>query len=173
MTIREMLSSDGDAVVDIYDRALKSGHASFQQNGGSWDDWDHGHLTKCRYVAVDEAGQVTGWAGLSAVSGRCAFAGVAEVSVYVDRKIPAVLPFIENTGSRFFASVADLAGWDMARCRGSGAMCCCLNGAAMLSGSTRYQSNHLSLGCVKTRRRSGNCGADALSSRGTRDKCRE
>ena len=78
MTIREMRSSDGDAVVDIYDRALKSGHASFQQNGGSWDDWDNGHLTKCRYVAVDEAGQVTGWAGLSAVSGRCAFAGVAE-----------------------------------------------------------------------------------------------
>ncbi len=84
MTIREMLSSDGDAVVDIYDRALKSGHASFQQNGGSWDDLDNGHLTKCRYVAVDEDGQVTGWAGLSAVSGRCAFAGVAAVSVYVD-----------------------------------------------------------------------------------------
>jgi phosphinothricin acetyltransferase len=38
----------------------------------------------CRLVAV-ENGQVAGWAALTAVSGRCIYAGVAEVSVYVSQ----------------------------------------------------------------------------------------
>tara|TARA_R110000868_G_scaffold92100_4_gene255468 strand:- start:226388 stop:226897 length:510 start_codon:yes stop_codon:yes gene_type:complete len=84
MIIREMVLADGGAVIDIYNRALRSGHASFQENGGTWSEWDGGHLLHCRYVADDGGGKVLGWAGLSSVSGRCAYAGVAEISVYVD-----------------------------------------------------------------------------------------
>ena len=102
MNIRDMQAMDGNAVVDIYDRALKSGHASFQQHGGTWGDWDGGHLTKCRYVALDDAGRITGWAGLSAVSGRCAFAGVAEVSVYVDPKCQG-----QGIGSRLMQALIE------------------------------------------------------------------
>ena len=44
--------------------------------------WDAGHLKSCRFVAC-LGPEVLGWAALSPVSGRCVYAGVAEVSVYV------------------------------------------------------------------------------------------
>ncbi|MFV1850803.1 MAG: N-acetyltransferase family protein [Thalassospira sp.] len=84
MIIRAMTPDDGDRVVDIYGRAIKSGHATFQENPGNWADWDAGHMPECRLVAVNEDGQVVGWAGLSGVSSRCVYRGVAEISVYVD-----------------------------------------------------------------------------------------
>ncbi|NIZ02518.1 GNAT family N-acetyltransferase [Thalassospira lucentensis] len=84
MDIRAMTSSDGNGVVDIYRRGLQSGHASFQENAGHWSDWDQGHLDICRLVASEPDGQICGWAGLSGVSGRCVYQGVAEISVYVD-----------------------------------------------------------------------------------------
>lgn len=39
MIIRAMTPDDGDRVVDIYGRAITSGHATFQENPGSWADW--------------------------------------------------------------------------------------------------------------------------------------
>ena len=37
----------------------------------------------CRLVAVDVQNQIVGWAALSTVTGRCAYQGVAEVSIYI------------------------------------------------------------------------------------------
>ncbi len=51
----------------------------------SWETWDGAHLSEHRLVARDESG-VLGWAALSAYSDRCAYAGVAEVSVYVAKE---------------------------------------------------------------------------------------
>lgn len=84
MDIRMMTSDDGNGVVDVYQRGLQSGHASFQEKAGHWSDWDRGHLDICRLVACDVDGHICGWAGLSGVSGRCVYQGVAEISVYVD-----------------------------------------------------------------------------------------
>jgi phosphinothricin acetyltransferase len=88
MIIRAMTPDDGARVVEIYGRAIASGHATFQETAGTWQTWDEGHLPECRLVAVDDAGDrgsvITGWAGLSGVSGRCVYRGVAEISVYVD-----------------------------------------------------------------------------------------
>jgi phosphinothricin acetyltransferase len=80
-----MTLSDADRVVDIYGQAIKSGHATFQEDPGTWDSWDQGHLPECRLVACEDD-EVIGWAGLSGVSNRCVYRGVAEISVYVDPK---------------------------------------------------------------------------------------
>lgn len=72
-----------DAVNAIYLEGIATGNATFQAEGRSWAEWDSTHLESCRFVACDESGTVLGWAALSAVSGRCVYAGVAEVSVYV------------------------------------------------------------------------------------------
>lgn len=83
MEIRELLSSDWGAVKLIYEKGIATGNATFQTSGPSWEEWEVSHLGTCRIVA-DDNGKVLGWAALTPVSSRCVYAGVAEVSVYVD-----------------------------------------------------------------------------------------
>lgn len=61
---------------------IATGNATFETEAPTWEKWDMGHTRHSRFVAV-ESGEVVGWAALSAVSGRCVYAGVAEVSVYI------------------------------------------------------------------------------------------
>lgn len=71
------------AVRAIYAEGIATGTATFTTEPPTWEAWDSGHLPTCRLVATDEDGPVLGWVALSPVSGRCVYAGVAEVSVYV------------------------------------------------------------------------------------------
>ena len=71
------------AVRAIYAEGIATGTATFATEPPTWENWDTSHLPTGRLVATDEAGTVLGWAALSPVSGRCVYAGVAEVSVYV------------------------------------------------------------------------------------------
>ena len=77
-----MTSHDWAAVRAIYEDGIATGNATFQSEAPAWDAWDAGHLKACRLVAV-ESDAVLGWAALSAVSSRCVYVGVGEVSVYV------------------------------------------------------------------------------------------
>lgn len=81
--IDKMKTDDWDQVKSIYKKGIATGNATFQQNAPSWIEWDKSHLSSSRFVARSN-NQVLGWAALSAVSSRCVYAGVAEVSVYVD-----------------------------------------------------------------------------------------
>ncbi len=83
MDIRNLLPSDWDSVKSIYEKGIAAGNATFQTSAPSWEEWDSSHLGTCRIVA-QEGGKVVGWAALTPVSSRCVYAGVAEVSVYVD-----------------------------------------------------------------------------------------
>ena len=69
----------------IYEEGINTGNATFETKVAEWDHWDKGHLAQCRIVAIDENG-VKGWAALSPVSARPAYAGVAEVSVYIAKE---------------------------------------------------------------------------------------
>lgn len=80
--IRNMLPEDWPQVQAIYAEGLKTGNATFQNDVPTWEDWDNAHLKNCRLVALDN-NTIAGWAALTPVSGRCVYAGVAEVSVYV------------------------------------------------------------------------------------------
>ena len=83
MTITALLPEHWTAVKTIYEDGLATGNASFQTAAPSWKEWNESHLAHSRFVAIDE-GKVIGWAALTPVSGRCVYAGVAEVSVYID-----------------------------------------------------------------------------------------
>jgi L-amino acid N-acyltransferase YncA len=83
MTITTLLPTHWPAVRKIYEDGLATGNASFQTAAPSWEEWDKSHLPHSRLVALD-GDKVIGWAALTPVSGRCVYAGVAEVSVYVD-----------------------------------------------------------------------------------------
>ena len=77
--------ADWDAVRDIYLEGIATGVATFETAAPSWEKWNAGRLASPRLAARDLAagGRLVGWAALSAVSDRCVYAGVAEVSVYV------------------------------------------------------------------------------------------
>jgi L-amino acid N-acyltransferase YncA len=83
MTITALLPAHWPAVKAIYEAGLATGNANFQTSAPNWEEWDAAHLKHSRLVALD-GDTVTGWAALTPVSGRCVYAGVAEVSVYID-----------------------------------------------------------------------------------------
>lgn len=83
MEIRKLSSKHWDQVKIIYQKGIDTGNATFQTSAPSWEDWDQSHLASCR-ITMQEDGKVIGWAALTPVSSRCVYAGVAEVSVYVD-----------------------------------------------------------------------------------------
>lgn len=83
-TVRAMTDADADAVLAIYQAGIETGNATFEPKAPDWVAFCAGKLPEHRLVAVDsETGQVLGWATLSPVSDRCAYAGVAENAVYV------------------------------------------------------------------------------------------
>jgi L-amino acid N-acyltransferase YncA len=83
MQIVKMTAEHWPQVKAIYESGIATGHATFQTSAPQWEDWDSAHIKTCRLIAV-EKDKVIGWAALTAVSGRCVYAGVGEVSVYVD-----------------------------------------------------------------------------------------
>src|SRR5919109_1160405 len=83
MELRAMRPEDWPAVRAIYVAGIATGDATFETTAPDWPAWDAAHLADHRLVARDDAGQVVGWAALAPVSDRCAYAGVAEDSVYV------------------------------------------------------------------------------------------
>jgi L-amino acid N-acyltransferase YncA len=82
VTIDTMLPTDWRQVKSIYEEGIKTGNATFEMSAPEWTTWDKGHLQEARIIAK-EKDNVLGWAALSPVSGRCVYAGVAEVSVYI------------------------------------------------------------------------------------------
>lgn len=77
-----MRPDDWDQVRRIYLEGIATGQATFETESPSWEKWDRSHLPFARLVARD-GGEVCGWAALSPASLRAAYAGVAEVSIYV------------------------------------------------------------------------------------------
>jgi L-amino acid N-acyltransferase YncA len=80
--IKAMRRDDWPVIRQIYSEGIATGNATFETVVPEWAKWDAGHLQDCRLVAQDSQ-RILGWAALSAVSSRCVYSGVAEVSVYV------------------------------------------------------------------------------------------
>jgi len=82
MEIIQLLPLHWEEVRLIYLQGIATKQATFQTDAPAWEEWDRGHLAGLRYVAIID-GNVAGWAALTLVSGRCVYAGVAEVSAYI------------------------------------------------------------------------------------------
>jgi phosphinothricin acetyltransferase len=77
-----MRPDDWPAVRAIYEAGIATGNATFETAAPGWPAWDAAHLAEHRLVARID-GRVAGWTALAPVSDRCAYAGVAEDSIYV------------------------------------------------------------------------------------------
>lgn len=81
--VEPMRDSDWPEVRAIYLEGIETGNATFEAGAPSWEAWDSAHMREPRLAARDGAGRLLGWAALTPVSGRCVYAGVGDLSVYV------------------------------------------------------------------------------------------
>jgi phosphinothricin acetyltransferase len=86
MQIISLLPSHWEAVKKIYEEGIATGNATFQTTAPTWEEWDAAHSVKPRLIAI-ENDEISGWAAITPVSGRCVYAGVGEVSVYVSAAV--------------------------------------------------------------------------------------
>jgi L-amino acid N-acyltransferase YncA len=82
MQVRGLRPQDWPAVRAVYEAGIATGDATFETAAADWAAWDAAHLPAHRLVAA-EGGRVLAWAALAPISDRCAYAGVAEDSIYV------------------------------------------------------------------------------------------
>ncbi len=82
MELRVLRPDDWLAVRAIYQAGIDTGNATFETAVPDWPAWNASYLTDHRLVArLDD--RIVGWTALAPVSDRCAYAGVAEDSIYV------------------------------------------------------------------------------------------
>ena len=82
LQIDALTADDWDAVRAIYAEGIAAGNSTFETAAPSWEVWDRARLPFARLVAR-WPDRIVGWAALSPVSSRPAYAGVAEASLYV------------------------------------------------------------------------------------------
>ena len=80
-----LLPEHWPAVRSIYEEGIKTGNATFENQSPDWETWTNSHVLHSRIIAIVD-NEITGWATLTPVSGRCVYAGVGEVSIYVAEK---------------------------------------------------------------------------------------
>ncbi|MFD7628702.1 GNAT family N-acetyltransferase [Streptomyces sp. NPDC059851] len=78
-----LLPEHAEQVLGIYQAGIDEGNATFETQAPGWTAFDKAKLPGHRFVALGGDGGVLGWIAASAVSDRCAYAGVVEHSVYV------------------------------------------------------------------------------------------
>ena len=82
MYIRLMKESDYPKVVCIYEQGIKTENATFRTEALPYEEWTLHHHEHSRLVAIEDE-QLLGWVALSPFSSIPAYAGVAEISLYI------------------------------------------------------------------------------------------
>lgn len=83
--IDNMKETDWLQVSRIYSMGIETNLATFQPDVPTWEAWDRGHSSCCRFVARMED-KIIGWVALTPFSSREVYAGVAELSIYIDEE---------------------------------------------------------------------------------------
>lgn len=86
--IREAEEKDIDRIRDIYNQGITDRIATLEERPKTrkeMDRWFRGRPSRYAVLVAERTGAVQGWASLNPYSHRCAYSGVAEISVYIDR----------------------------------------------------------------------------------------
>jgi L-amino acid N-acyltransferase len=86
VTIRRATNADVPAITGIYNEAILNTDATFDnetKTAAEQEIWFKRHDAKHPVLVAVHDSEVVGWASLSEWSSRCAYAGTAELSVYI------------------------------------------------------------------------------------------
>lgn len=86
--LREAAETDLESIRSIYNQGIEDRIATLDEDPKSEAEiaqWYGGHRGRYTVLVATDADEVVGWASLNPYSHRCAYAGVADLSVYVRR----------------------------------------------------------------------------------------
>ena len=86
--IREARKTDLEDILEIYNQGIEDRIATLETEAKDLSymtNWFEQHQGRYSALAAEEGDQVIGWASLNPYSSRCAYDGVADLSVYISR----------------------------------------------------------------------------------------
>lgn len=87
--IRQAEESDIKSILEIYNQGIEDRVATLEESQKDYlymQEWFANHQGRFKVVVADHDGNVVGWASLNPYSNRCAYNGVADLSVYIARE---------------------------------------------------------------------------------------
>lgn len=88
LTVRQATSKDTESILRIYNQGIEDRIATLEtetKDSSYMKAWFNDHQGRFSVVVAELEGEVIGWASLNPYSHRCAYHGVADLSVYIDR----------------------------------------------------------------------------------------
>ncbi|WP_251038390.1 arsinothricin resistance N-acetyltransferase ArsN1 family A [Paenibacillus albidus] len=88
LTIRQAISEDTESILRIYNQGIEDRIATLETETKDYsymETWFKDHQGRFSVMVAEREGEVIGWASLNPYSHRCAYNGVADLSVYIDR----------------------------------------------------------------------------------------
>jgi L-amino acid N-acyltransferase YncA len=88
LTVRHATLEDTESILRIYNQGIEDRIATLEtetKDSSYMEAWFHDHQGRFSVLVAEKEGKVIGWASLNPYSHRCAYKGVADLSVYIDR----------------------------------------------------------------------------------------
>lgn len=86
--VRRATLADTESILRIYNQGIEDRIATLEtetKDSSYMEEWFHDHQGRFCVLVAEKEGKVIGWASLNPYSHRCAYKGVADLSVYIDR----------------------------------------------------------------------------------------
>lgn len=86
--IRHALEKDIESIRMIYNQGIEDRIATLETETKDYDfmkDWFEKHTGRYQVIVAEDDGQILGWASLNPYNTRCAYLGVADLSIYISR----------------------------------------------------------------------------------------
>ncbi|MGK9250263.1 arsinothricin resistance N-acetyltransferase ArsN1 family A [Paenibacillus humicus] len=102
---RKALVEDAERILHIYNQGIEDRIATLEiepKTLSYMENWFQEHQGRHTVLVAEIEGKIVGWSSLNRYSQRCAYDGVAELSIYVDREYrgkgigSALLPVLEH-----------------------------------------------------------------------------
>lgn len=88
MNIREATFQDLESIMNIYNEGIEDRIATLEtetKDLSYMQEWFQDHSERYKVLVAEEDGEVVGWASLNPYNNRCAYSGVADLSIYIGR----------------------------------------------------------------------------------------
>ncbi|MCH1627434.1 arsinothricin resistance N-acetyltransferase ArsN1 family A [Fredinandcohnia quinoae] len=87
--IREANIKDLISILSIYNQGIEDRIATLETEPKDMSyikDWFEQHQERYKIIVAEQEGKLSGWSSLNPYNNRCAYAGVADLSVYIARE---------------------------------------------------------------------------------------